>query len=172
MDGARPDYWESRKNLSYYGVAAQYARKYGHGGKLLDVGGGVGMGCRYLEMFDQFERTSVELTCSKNLRMDGVRVINSDFLAWQPDQAFDVVTCLQVIEHIPDASRFTAKIFETAPLVILSVPYQWQAGKCKHHVHDPIDEIKLYRWTWRVPTEMTIVDNRLVAVYGPQDPTG
>jgi len=131
---------------------------------LLDVGGGVGLGCRYLEWFDGFERTCVELP-TKGCTLDGVSVIHEDFGNWQTDRRYDLVLCLQLLEHIDDPAAFVRKLFECAPTAIISVPYRWPATACSEHVHDPVDETKLKAWTGREPTAWNIVESRLVAVY-------
>jgi len=125
------------------------------------------LGCRYLEWFDGFERTSVE-TPTNGCRLDGVRVVNADFLTWEPDRQYDLVLCLrtlQVLEHIPDPTAFARKLFECGRVVIVSVPYRWEAGACGEHIHDPVDERKLREWTGREPVECKTVDARLVALY-------
>ena len=159
------DYWNSRKSLHYYRQARAYARTYSPNGRtLLDVGGGVGMGCRFLDEFPNFDRTSVE-RCSTIHTLSGVRVIKTDFLKWQIDRWYDIVLCLQVLEHVPSPGRFAEKLFECGQIVIISVPYQWEAGRCRWHLHDPIDELTLYEWTQRKPIEQSIVDQRLVSVF-------
>lgn len=158
-------YWQDRKDLSYYRTVDQFARDYCPNGKtLLDVGGGVGLGCRYLERFSQYERTSIEKP-TRGCSLQGVRVIHSNFLQWQPQQTYDLVLCLQVLEHILDASTFAQRLFECGPVVIISVPYQWQAGSCPYHVHDPIDDAKLRTWTARTPAARKVADFRLITVY-------
>ena len=166
-------YWEKRRHLAYYRTAVDYVRSYATAGTLLDVGSGIQFGCRYLEWLPEFNRTSIELCDDAGTRLDGVRSIFGDFLAWQPDRTYDVALCLQVIEHVPDAKLFTEKLFDFARTVVLSVPYQWPNGCCKQHVHDPIDESKLQSWTGRVPDRSEIVGDgrgrdRLVAVYAAQ----
>ena len=162
-------YWEGRKDLQYYRTVREFAEKYCPDGKtLLDVGGGVGLGCRYLEWFDRYERTSVE-TPTRGCTMDDVRVLHSDFMDWEPDQQYDLVLCRQVLEHVPDASAFARKLLECGCVVIISVPYRWPAGACSEHVHDPVDESKLNAWTEREPVESAVVDSRLVAVYSQDE---
>ncbi|MGH7578098.1 MAG: class I SAM-dependent methyltransferase [Longimicrobiales bacterium] len=163
-------YWKEREGLDYYRIATDYVRKHAPPQcRLLDVGGGVGGGCRYLDAFPDYQRTVVELPCGPGT-LEGVRVIHADFLEWEPDGTYDVVMCLQVLEHIPDAAAFARKLFACAPVAVISVPYRWRAGHCKHHVHDPVDEIKLYEWTQRQPSDCIVVgqtEERLVAVYEP-----
>ncbi len=119
---------------------------------------------RYLEWFDRFERTSVEIP-TRGCTLDEVRVIHSDFMDWKPDQKYDLVLCLQVLEHVPDASAFALKLLTCGRVVIVSVPYRWPAGSCSEHVHDPVDESKLKAWTERDPVESAVVDSRFVAAY-------
>lgn len=158
-------YWQGRKDLQYYRTVREFAEKYCSKGKtLLDVGGGVELGCRYLEWFDEFERTSVE-TPTRGCTLDGVRVVNADFHVWEPDQKYDLVLCLQVLEHVPDPTAFARKLFECGRVVIVSVPYLWEAGACSEHIHDPVDESKLWAWTKRDPVERAVVDSRFVAAY-------
>lgn len=157
-------YWEGRQHLQYYRTVLHYARKYcPDGTTLLDVGGGVGLGCRYLEWFERFDRTCVELP-STGCTLDGVTVIHADFLEWEPDRRYDLVLCLQVLEHVPDPIAFARKLFACGKVVIVSVPYRWNATACSEHRHDPVDERKLREWTGRKPVESVVVDSRLVAV--------
>jgi hypothetical protein len=158
-------YWQGRKDLEYYRTVHRLAARHcPDGTSLLDVGGGVGLGCRYLEWFGEFTRTSVE-TPTRDCILDGVRVVHSDFADWERDCEYDLVLCLQVLEHIPDAESFARKIFESGRVVIISVPYMWKSGVCSEHVHDPVNEEKLQGWTGRSPTESCRVDSRLVAVF-------
>ena len=85
---------------------------------------------------------------------------------------YDVVVCLQVLEHIDHdiVKKFTQKLFQVGKTVIISVPYKWELGKCKYHVHDPVDESKLYSWTKRYPKKTWIITEkngvkRLIALY-------
>ena len=92
--------------------------------------------------------------------------------SWPEDWTFgsvDVVTCLQVLEHIENPLPFSESLFATAQhTVIVSVPYLWPAGRCKSHVQDPIDEEKLESMTGRTPDRTIIIDCancRMIAVY-------
>jgi 2-polyprenyl-3-methyl-5-hydroxy-6-metoxy-1,4-benzoquinol methylase len=93
-----------------------------------------------------------------------------DFLAYQPNEQFDLVTCFQVMEHVPDAVSFARKILEIGQVAVVSVPYKWDKGKCKPHIHDPVDERKMLAWFGREPdfqyiaTELHKV-RRLIHVY-------
>ena len=159
-------YWEGRKDLQYYRRAVEFARKHTPDAKsLLDVGGGVSLGCRYLEWFDWVpDRRSVERRDGDGT-VDGITVEFADFAAWKSPHTFDVVLCLQVLEHQPDPATFARKLLQTGRVVIVSVPYRWPAGTCGDHRHDPVDEVKLREWFGCDPMEAKIRDTRLVAVY-------
>ena len=159
------EYWTGRQDLAYYKTVLQYARKYCPNGKtLLDIGGGVGLGCRYLERFDGWGRTSVELP-TRGCSLPGVRTIYAGFSHWPIDRRYDLVLCLQCLEHVDDAASFAKKLFHCGPVVVISVPYRWPAPACSEHIHDPVDEQKLNSWTGIDPIATTIIDSRLVAVY-------
>jgi 2-polyprenyl-3-methyl-5-hydroxy-6-metoxy-1,4-benzoquinol methylase len=80
------------------------------------------------------------------------------------------VTCFQVLEHVPDPAAFARKLKELGRVLIVSVPYKWEKGKCKSHLHDPVDEAKMLAWFEREPdfsyiaTELKKV-TRLIQVY-------
>lgn len=164
-------YWSERGHLEYYATALQYVREFGGPpGTLLDVGGGVQFGARYLQQLPDWRRTSVELPSERGGRLDGVELVQADFLSWKPTRRYDVVLCLQTLEHVPDAAAFARKLFDSAVrLVVLSVPCQWPAGADPSHVHDPVTAQKLRDWTSCDPHASAIVDTpprqRVVCVY-------
>jgi hypothetical protein len=137
---------------------------------LIDVGSA---GCPYLDWFEFIpERTSLDLR--KPYQAEGVVSIKGDFLAWEPPGRYDLVTCLQVLEHVPDAAGFAQKLLSIGDVVIVSVPYKWPAGRSKHHVHDPVDEAKMQSWFGRAPNfsyvcrEVHAPILRLIQVYEPR----
>lgn len=162
------EYWESRKNSVYYQVARILTEQLGVGRRsLIDVGSA---GCPYLDWFQSIpERTSLDL--NEPYRAEGTVAIKADFLAWEPDRRYDLVTCMQVLEHVPDATGFARKLLSTGDVVIVSVPYKWRAGQCKDHVHDPVDELKMRTWFGRDPNfsylcrEVHAPVERLIQVY-------
>ena len=164
-DGART-YWNGRKNLQYYRRAVDFARKHApDANSLLDVGGGISLGCRYLDWAGWIpERLSVEREDGDHT-LDGVQVEFANFATWQPPHPFDVVLCLQVLEHQDDPTSFAQKLLKTGRVVIASVPYRWPAGTCSDHQHDPVDEKKLREWFGCEPLESLTEETRLIAVY-------
>jgi len=101
--------------------------------------------------------------------MPGVELITADFYKWTPSKTYDVILCLQVLEHLSRPATFAKKLFQTGKHVIISVPYKWPKGSCKYHVQDPINEAKIHGWTGRDPDyEYIIRDDareRIVCVY-------
>jgi hypothetical protein len=98
----------------------------------------------------------------------GLETVVQDFHRYTPPTRFDLVLCLQVLEHLDEPEPFARKLFETGRTVIVSVPYRWPAGVVKGHVQDPVDEAKLLEWTGREPDEVCIAADRwkrLIAVY-------
>jgi hypothetical protein len=151
----RPSYWERRANSHYL---AAVRRLVGEGGadveSILDVGSN---GCAYLDWFDWVPRR-VSLDLKRPYTGDGVESVKADFLTWEPRERFDIVLCLQVLEHIPDAASFAQRLLAVARRhVIVSVPYKWRAGRIPDHVHDPVDEVKVLQWFGRAPDCAMIV---------------
>ena len=93
------------------------------------------------------EKVSIDL---KNpLQAEGVESITADFITYDFQRKFDIVTCFQVLEHISDDSVkfFANKLLKiTERLLIVSVPYRWPQGACKWHLQDPVDEAKFASW--------------------------
>jgi len=153
----RRNYWKSREKLRYYQIVQEFANLYvPTGGRLLDVGGGVQYGAKYLQRFSNFECTSIELPSDQSHVFGEVQLVKANFMEWEPPaDKYDLVLCLQVLEHLEDAVvvDFTQKLFECGRPVIISVPNRWKAGACKHHKQDPVDEAKLISWVGRDPVE-------------------
>ena len=170
--GAAGDaYWNSRKNYVYYQVARILTERLGADCKsLIDVGSS---GCPYIDWFPFIpERTSLDLR--NPYEAEGIVSIKADFLTWEPQRRYDLVTCMQVLEHVPDAAGFAQKLLSIGDIVIVSVPYKWAAGSSKVHVHDPVDEKKMQRWFGRAPNfsyvcqEVQAPIKRLINVYEPR----
>ena len=163
--------WQARNGLLYYQVVRTLVEGVSQDAEsILDVGSA---GCPYLDWFP-----SIPAKVSVDLRVPydgpGITAIRSDFMGWQADRLFDIVTCLQVIEHIPRADLFAQKLLSTGKIVIVSVPYKWAADPVSSHdlhVHDPVDEDKMKSWFGREPNfeficrEAVLPSRRLIQVY-------
>ena len=159
-------YWRERQTMRYYAQVLAFARRYApEGGSVIDVGG---RDCEYIQWFDWFER-KVVIDLKPPPASPGVETLAGDFLEFQPGVCFDLVLCLQVLEHLQEPAEFCRKLLQTGRTVIVSVPYRWPRGLCKYHVQDPVDEIKLRGWADRSPRDSAIVRDgnreRLVAVF-------
>ena len=159
-------YWTQRKHFNYYVEVVRLCRAYEPGGgHVIDVGAGP---THLLHRLDWFaHRVALDRFYFPARR--GIDVVQADFLVYQPDRRFDLVLCLQVLEHLEDPARFARRLFAMGRTVIITVPYRWAAGLYSPHVQDPVDEAKLRSWTERAPLETRIVADhsreRLIAVY-------
>ncbi len=136
------NYWADRHELKYYGVVRELLEKLGPRGSILDVGS---WDTPVATWGDFRRRYTCDLGRSPNL--PGVISHVGDFLTWRAPELMDVVTCLQVLEHLPDgiAQRFGRRLLVTGQTVIVSVPYLWAPGLEPDHVQDPVDLAKLER---------------------------
>lgn len=141
-------YWEERKDILYYQVVRTLTSHIGRKAEsIIDVGSA---GCPYLDWYDHIpNRTSVDLKAP--YKAEGISSYTSDFLEWQPDRKYDIVTCLQVLEHVPHATEFAQKLLSLGHVVVVSLPYRWPHGKTKSHIHDPVDRDKILTWFGRKP---------------------
>ncbi len=159
------DPWEKRSRLNYYADVARLAREHEPSGRqVLEVGPGRSDMLQRLDWFER--RVALDLRYAPHRR--GIENVIVDFLAYRPDAFFDLVLCLEVLEHVEDPETFARKLLATGRTVIVSVPYRWPAGSCPTHKQDPVDETKLRLWTGREPLTTRIVADgaeRLIAVY-------
>ena len=164
----RPLYWDSRRHYRYYQEVVRLARLHvPTGGCVLDVGAHEAELLQQLSWFRS--RTALDIRYVMPRR--GVETVVADFEVFEPDGPFDLVLCLQVLEHLPRPQPFARKLLRTGRTVIISVPYGWPAGGHESHLHDPVDEAKLRLWTGAEPVETSMVDDgrqRLIAVYRAQ----
>lgn len=161
-------YWESRKAFRYYAEVIRMARTYAkHANSVLDVGPHDTPFVAELTWIRQ--KTAIDLYHLPQIK--GVHGLRGDFLQFEPATRFDLVLCLQVLEHLDDPTPFARKLLQTGTTVIVSVPYMWPKGFCEWHVQDPVNETKILTWMGREWLEHSIVEDgdglrRLVAVYG------
>ena len=161
-------YWNSRKTNLYYQAVYQFVSVVGDDAEsILDVGSAE---TDYINWFDWIpQRTQLNLGF-RHAAPQGVNRIRADFFKWDPPHKFDVVLCLQVLEHVVEAGTFCDRLKATARQLIISVPYKWKKGAHDAHVHDPVDEDKLFGWMGRRPNHARIVHEpfgprRLIAWY-------
>jgi len=150
-------YWEKRKHFRYYAEVLRLARQYcPHARSVLDVGS---MNSPFIRSFDWIpNKTSLDIRPAPRLRDS--TCLTGDFMTYAFARPFDVVLCLQVLEHLDAPAPFSRKLLATGTTVIISVPYQWAQGAAPNHVQDPVDEAKLREWTGRDWLEHVLVRER------------
>src|SRR5690606_396126 len=137
-------YWEERKDCIYLYAAREICKRYcGEPSSVIDVGSNQ---TPTLEWHRRDGRRLVSIDLRRPYVAEGVESVTGDFLRYKPDTVFDLVTCFQVLEHVKDPSAFAGKMLSIGKTLVVSVPYQWRKGRCKWHIHDPVDEQKMYRW--------------------------
>jgi hypothetical protein len=165
-----PSYWEARRHFRYYEEVVRLARLHvPSGGRLIDVGAD---DTDVLQRLDWFEER-VALDRHYYPPRPGIETITMDFMDYQPSSEFDLVVCLQVVEHVTEPAAFARKLLESGRTTIISVPYRWADARLKAHLHDPVDEAKLESWTGRKPISSCVVADpreRLIAVYQRAEP--
>jgi SAM-dependent methyltransferase len=168
-------YWRERSDMIYYRYIDYIVRTVGKDARrMLDVGSG---NCPYQEWFDWIEtRISVDIRVPYSSKT--VKGIKGDIHELDLGERFDLVTCFQVLEHVPDATRFARRLLELGRVLIVSVPYNWPAKPpVPGHVHDPVSDAKLDAWMGRPANYKMVVrepfsgprGQRLIAIYD-EDP--
>jgi hypothetical protein len=158
-------YWKSRKECNYYKKVLEIIRKFNNCESIIDIG------CANTEILKDLsikEKTCLDI--NKLPENEGIRTIKCDFYKWVPDKKYDIVMCLQVLEHLDDPDTFARKLLDLGnKLVIISLPYKWPKGFCKYHVQDPVDEGKILSWIGRQYDESYIIEDssvrRIICVY-------
>lgn len=168
-------YWAGRRDMMYYRYFEQIIRIIGRDAQsMLDVGSG---NAPYLECFNWIPMR-VSIDKAPPHRSPKVQGVQSDFLEHRFDRRFDIVSCMQVLEHVREASDFAHRLMETGRVVLISVPYKWPRKTAIGHVNDPVDEEKLRGWFGRDPNWSVLVPElfngthsyRLFAIYDVDDP--
>jgi hypothetical protein len=164
-------YWQKRKGLIYLFAARQICTTLcGQPKSVIDVGSN---GTPTLEWHRATAARLVSLDLRRPYIAEGVESLTCDFLEYEPETSFDLVTCFQVLEHVPDPVAFARKLLQMGEIAVVSVPYKWKKGRCRYHLHDPVNERKMRKWFGRDPdfsyiaTELNTV-NRLIHVYKQQ----
>ncbi len=165
------NYWTKRSNMMYYQYVDFLVRALAADARsLIDVGAA---DAQYIENFAWIPKRNT-LDKRKPYSSENVAGIEMDFFDFEPEEKYDFATCLQVLEHVPDAKSFARKLFEIADRVLISVPYKWEKDSNRWHVHDPVDLDKLLSWTGRQPSYSIVVEeplsrsrkrNRLICYY-------
>lgn len=139
-------YARRRSHCKYYPAVVRFARQHAPGAEtVLEVGP---YDTDTLLQLDWIaDRTAVDII--RKPRLPRTKNIRADFMTCHPEKKFDLVLCLQVLEHLNEPGPFAHKLLETGHVVIISVPYLWPEHACPAQVQDPVDEEKLLAWTGR-----------------------
>jgi hypothetical protein len=150
------NYWKERKDLLYYKLVVALAREFAPRAlSVIDVGSA---DTRVLDSVDWIPH-KFALDRYFCCRPCDATYIQADFMDFRPTRQFDLVFCLQVLEHLEDPMPFAKKLLSIGAIIIVSVPYQWPKGFCKWHVQDPVDESKLLGWFGKPFVKSQIVDD-------------
>lgn len=160
-------YARRRSHCKYYPAVVRFARQHAPGAEtVLEVGP---YDTDTLLQLDWIaDRTAVDII--RKPRLPRTKNIRADFMTYHPEKKFDLVLCVQVLEHLNEPGPFAHKLLETGHVVIISVPYLWPEHACPAHVQDPVDEEKLLAWTGRPWAAHEIItedngDRRLIGVW-------
>lgn len=171
MEKKSVSYWDARKDSIYLFAARQICMKYGEKPKsVLDVGSN---GTPTLEWHRESSERLVSLDLRNPYRAEGVESIKMNFFIYSVEQKFDLVTCFQVLEHVPDPHLFAQKLLSVSKILIVSVPYNWPKGSCKYHIHDPVTNLKMLEWFGKKPSFTYLArelgkQERLIHVYNTE----
>lgn len=121
------DYWESRGKLNrIYGRWIIATRFIEPGATILDVGCGSGEFLQYLrEQKPEVKASGIDFSAKavQLTREAGFEAEVVDLLSEKPPDVYDYVTCLEVIEHIPDAEAFMKNLKKAfRKQLIISIP--------------------------------------------------
>lgn len=122
------DYFEERHrnffkypDLRLYGEIASYISAFKVNASVIDLGCGKGEFLKFLRKKNtQLSLTGIDLACQPEA--DGIDFLRGDVLTTPFDEQFDIVICIEVIEHVLDIQRFMScinKLCKPGGLVII-----------------------------------------------------
>lgn len=162
------DYWTDRKDSIYLFAARNICNKFSKQPRsVIDVGSN---NTPILEWFRESEADLISLDLRNPYQAKGVVSITQDLLSFRPSQKYALVTCFQVLEHVPSPDVFAKKLLGLGEILVVSVPYLWPKGACVEHIHDPVNDEKMLAWFGKKPifrylaTELNGI-RRLIVVY-------
>lgn len=148
-------YSKKRKDHQYYRDTWCAIRFLGEGARsIVDVGSSFPPFLISTDWIPEREITSKyfpgnERPCGKSthcLLQDGIQANIQDFYAWHPSKVYDVVVSMQVVEHVPNPTRFMRKILKTGRMVLVTVPYRWEDEHLKFHKQHMIAIEDVRKW--------------------------
>lgn len=164
-------YWQKRTKHRYYKKIVKIVNEnFDNCNSVIDVGSS------NTEILKQFKNIKNKTALDKG-RLPNIPDVDNvciDFFDYEIVNKFDLVLCLQVLEHLENPKEFTLKLFSLGKHVIISVPYKWKEDQSIYHLQDPVDEEKLKSWTETDPDELFYITEsdkteRMIAVYYNSD---
>ena len=161
------EYWRTRQNFEYYALVKRWLEELSASKSELSICD-VGSYHTPVATWGTFARRYT-VDIKHAWKLPGVTSFVADFRTWKPPHHMTAVTCLQVLEHLPDSviRAFSLKLRLISDHTFVSVPFMWKRGQEPDHRQDPINLAKLSRWMGREPDEHHIVHDtkhdRLVA---------
>lgn len=83
-------------------------------------------------------------------RLD-LKVGDAAWLAEQPDDAFDVIFTVSVIDHLPEPDAALEQMARVSPVLLLLEPWLGREGKVKREV---IEKTSPYSYSWNLPKRL------------------
>ena len=154
-------YWKDRQHYPYYAKVREWLEELGPQGSICDVGAKDTPIANYGTFTERWIVDDDTVPPIPGI----TAIIKADWYKWVPPHRFDVITCLQVLEHVEDPRTFAEKIFQWTHTAIISVPYKWEPDKEGHHKHHHIDVRKFVEMTGRDPIRLEIIGTRIIGLW-------
>lgn len=109
----------------------RFARRFAEGRRVLDIACGAGYGSMMLAESGARAVVGVDLNpevvayAGEHYRADNLRFVQGDVCAFGDDGAFDLATCFETIEHVPDHLAALAnlrRVIEPGGILVVSSP--------------------------------------------------
>jgi len=129
-------YIEERMDLPYYRIVKDQIKEIAPE-TMLDVG------CHGMDIFNEVEGEKTFIDLYGNFPETGEH-IKIDINEFETEKKWEVITCLQTLEHIEDIESACNKLkgLYTKALII-SLPYKWAGKQDDGHKHKNIDMKKI-----------------------------
>jgi SAM-dependent methyltransferase len=140
-------WWRAREQLICAKVHQEWLRQGKRPLRMLDVGCGNGLFFKPLSVYGSIEGVEkVGAILHNSPSPQNTLIHNIDFLEFQPEQRYDLILFLDVLEHIEDDAGFLAhasSLLTSNGRVLISVP----AAPVLFNSHDRINHhLRRYRW--------------------------
>lgn len=141
-------YWEDRRNSVYIHVCRQLIKIMGRSAKAV-----ADIGSNQTPTLDFYPGCPLKYSVDPGSPYEShdVTSVREDFLKWAPPEPIHFLSCLQVMEHVADATSFAARLLEVSEVALVSVPYMEAPGLNEGHIHSRIDLQRITEWFGRAP---------------------